>query len=112
MMIGYFDFVNRTRTVAKVDPRIYDAYAGEYSLGPASFSISRDGDKLMFTVPGFPKVEAYPDSETTFYFTVIEGQVTFVKNDKGEVTELVFETNGRHVQAKRIKKVASTPAPK
>jgi hypothetical protein len=112
MMIGYFDFVNKTRTVAKLDPRIYDAYAGDYSIGAASITISREGDKLMFTVPGFPRVEAYPESETIFYFTVIEGQVTFVKNDKGEVTDLVFESNGRHLQARRIKKVASTPAPK
>src|SRR6185503_2703361 len=95
MMIGYFDFVNKTRRLAKIDSRIYDAYVGDYSLGPATFTVSREGEKLLFNVPGLANIEAYPESETSFYFTVAEGQVTFVKNDKGEVTGLVLDFNGR-----------------
>ena len=109
MMIGYFDFVNKTRRMTKVDPRIYDAYVGDYSLGPATFTVSRDGDKLLFNVPGLANIEAYPESETSFYFTVAEGQVTFNKNDKGEVTGLVLDFNGRSLRANRVKKVASPP---
>ena len=112
MMIGYFDFVNKTRALARLDPRIYDSYAGEYSVGPATFTVSREGDKLLFTAPGAPKIEAYPESETTFYFTVIEGQVTFVKDERGEVTGLMLDFNGRTLRANRIKKVASTPTSK
>jgi hypothetical protein len=111
MMIGYFDFVNKARTVVKVDPRIYDAYAGEYSLGPATFTVSREGDKLLFTGSGLPKIEAYPETETTFYFTIVEGQVTFARDEKGVVTGLVLDFNGRSLRANRLKKVASTPTP-
>jgi len=108
MMIGYFDFVNKTRRLAKIDSRMYDAYVGDYSLGPATFTVSREGEKLLFNVPGLANIEAYPESETSFYFTVAEGQVTFVKNDKGEVTGLVLDFNGRSLRANRVKKVAST----
>ena len=109
MMIGYFDFVNKTHRLAKIDSRIYDFYVGDYSLGPATFTVSREGEKLLFNVPGLANIEAYPESETSFYFTVAEGQVTFIKNDKGEVTGLVLDFNGRSLRANRIKKVASNP---
>jgi hypothetical protein len=39
---------------------------------------------------------------------MVDAQVTFIKNEKGEVTELVFEMNGRSIKAKKVGKVAST----
>ena len=102
MMVGYFDFVNKTRKVVKVDPKLYDTYAGEYSVGPVSFTVTRDGDKLMFTVPGQSTVEAIPESETRFSFTVVDAEVTFVRKENGEVTELVFVVNGRTMRANRV----------
>jgi mono/diheme cytochrome c family protein len=109
MMVGYFDYVTnaRVRNVAKVDPKIYDAYAGEYAIGPATFTISREGDHLMFTAPGQPKIEAFPESETKFFFKIFDAQVTFVRDEKGAVTELLFEVNGRTLRAKKINKVAA-----
>ncbi len=109
MMVGYFDYVSaaRARKVAKIDFKTYDAYAGEYAIGPQFFTISRDGDRLMFSVPGQGTVEAFPESDTKFFFTVIDAQVTFVKNERGEVTELLFEVNGMKLRAKRVNKTAS-----
>jgi hypothetical protein len=103
MMIGYFDYVTsaKVRSAAKIDPSIYDAYAGEYAVGPATFTISREGDHLMFTAPGQPKVEAFPESETKFFFKIFDAQVTFLKDDKGGVTGLSFEINGRTIRATR-----------
>jgi hypothetical protein len=111
MMIGYFDFVAKGpgRAGIKLDPKLYDAYAGEYQVFPgATLLVTREGDKLMFTSQGQPKIEALPESETRFYFRMVDAQVTFIKNEKGEVTELVFEMNGRSIKAKKISKVAST----
>jgi mono/diheme cytochrome c family protein len=109
MMVGYFDYVTnaRPRNAAKIDLKIYDSYVGEYALGPASFTVSRDGDKLMFTAPGQPKIEAFPESETRFFFKIIDAQVTFLKDDKGAVTGLTFEINGRTLRATRVNRTAS-----
>ncbi|MFY9554882.1 MAG: DUF3471 domain-containing protein [Blastocatellia bacterium] len=109
MMVGYFDYVStaRARKVAKIDMKTYDAYAGDYAIGPQVFTITKEGDKLMFSVPGQGKVEAFPESETKFFFTVIDAQVTFMKNERGEVTELLFEVNGMKLRAKRVNKVAT-----
>jgi hypothetical protein len=109
MMVGYFDYVTnaRLRSAARIDLKIYDSYVGEYSLGPASFTVSRDGDKLMFTAPGQPKIEAFPESETKFFFKIIDAQVTFLKDDKGTVTGLTFEINGRTLRATKVNRTAS-----
>jgi hypothetical protein len=103
MMVGYFEYVTSipNRGSIRLDDKALDKLAGEYSVGPAEFKISRAGEKLLFTAPGFPSVEAYPESETKFYFKVIDGQVTFTKNDAGDVTGLVLEVNGRTVRAAR-----------
>jgi hypothetical protein len=111
MMIGYFDFVasGPRRVALKLDPKLYDAYAGDYQVFPgATIIVSREGDKLMFTSQGQPKIEALPETESRFYFRMVDAQVTFIKNEKGEVTELVFEMNGRSIKAKKVGKVAST----
>jgi len=109
MMVGYFDYVSApgARKVAKIDGRILDSYVGQYAIGPQMFTITREGDKLMFTVPGQGTVEAFPESETKFFFTVIDAQVTFNKSDQGEVTELLFEINGMKLKAKKVNKAAS-----
>ena len=114
MMVGYFDYVSaaRVRKIAKIDLKTYDAYAGDYALGPQVFTISRNGDKLMFSVTGMGTVEAFPESDTKFFFTVIDAQVTFMKNERGEVTELLFEVNGMKLRAKRVNKTASSAVDK
>ena len=109
MLVGYFDYVStaRLRKIAKIDLKIYDIYAGEYAIGPQVFTISREGDKLMFSVPGQGTVEAFPESDTKFFFTIIDAQVTFLKNEQGQVTELLFEVNGLKLRAKRVNKTAA-----
>jgi hypothetical protein len=110
MLVGFVDYLTdrpKERSMAKVDPAIYDSYAGEYVVGPGvSFTISREGDRLLFSAPGQPKIEAYPESETKFFFKIVDAQVTFVK-DKGETRELVFEMNGQAMRAKKVVKAAS-----
>ena len=96
------------RYAALIDLKTYDTYVGDYAFGPQLFTIVREGDKLMFSVPGQGKVEAFPESETKFFFTVIDAQVTFMKNEKGDVTELLFEVNGMKLRAKRVNKTASS----
>ena len=112
MMVGYFDYISaaRARKIAKIDLKAYDEYAGEYAFGPQVFTVSRSGDRLMFSVVGMGTVEAFPESETKFFFTVIDAQVTFLKNEQGAVTELLFEVNGRKLRAKRVNKTASSGA--
>lgn len=92
------------RVVVKVDPKIYDAYVGEYELGPGFvFTVTREGDRLMLQATGQGKTEIFPTSETTFFPRVVRADITFVKDDAGRVTHLVLNQNGRQTNAKKIK---------
>ena len=85
----------------RLDPRLSDAFVGHYEQAPgAAFpagvkaTIWREGDQLIWRSSGrnAPKgaIEMYPESETNF-FDKFEGVMTFVKNDKGEVTAVTFK---------------------
>jgi CubicO group peptidase (beta-lactamase class C family) len=92
------------RTVAKVDPKIYDAYVGEYELAPTfHLVITREGDRLMTQATGEPKIEVFPASETNFFLKVVKADITFVKNEQGQVTHLILNQGGQQQTAKKIK---------
>jgi CubicO group peptidase (beta-lactamase class C family) len=85
----------------KLDPKIYDAYAGQYVMTPdpklpgtVTMTIKRDGDALFRQVPGWFAQEIFPESETVFFNATEDEQLTFVKNSRGEVTGLIVEQTG------------------
>jgi D-alanyl-D-alanine carboxypeptidase len=92
------------RAVARVDPAVYDAYVGEYELGPGFvLTVSREGDRLMTQATGQAKVEIFPSSETDFFLKVVDAQITFVRGPGGTVDQLVLHQGGRDMPAKRKK---------
>ena len=87
--------VPKDRVAIKLEPKILDAYVGQYELTPeAIFTIRRDGENLRAQLTGQPSVPILPESETDFFYTVVDAQLTFVKDAKGKVTELVLPQNG------------------
>lgn len=92
------------RTEATVDPKIYESYAGDYELTPNFIlTITSEGGKLMAQASGQPKNELFPTSETEFFLKVVNAQITFVKNEQGQVTQLILHQNGRTMPAKKIR---------
>jgi CubicO group peptidase (beta-lactamase class C family) len=91
------------KTVAQVDPKIYDAYVGEYQLGPNFIlAVRREGDRLLTRATGQGDIEIFPESETKFFPKVMEASLTFVKDESGKVTHLILHQNGEH-KAMKIK---------
>jgi hypothetical protein len=87
--------VPKERIAVAVDPKIYDAYVGQYELGAGEvFTIRRDGDKLGAQLTGQPNFQVFPESETNFFYKVVDAQLTFVKEAGGKVTGLVLHQNG------------------
>jgi CubicO group peptidase (beta-lactamase class C family) len=93
----------RARKVAKIDPKVYDAYLGRYQLEPKVIAtMTREGDHLLIQLTDQPNVEMFPESETAFFLKVVDATIRFVKDDKGRVSEMVLLQGGREVKAKRI----------
>lgn len=96
--------VPKERVAAEVDPRIHDAYVGQYELAPDLIvTVTKENNRLFAQATGQPKFELYPESETKFFARVADIQVTFVKNEKGEVTQLIVHQEGKDSPARKIK---------
>jgi pimeloyl-ACP methyl ester carboxylesterase len=90
----------------KLDAKLLDAYVGEYEFQPDNgywlewkLTIRRQGDHLVQQITvkdeSDDAVEIYPESETNFYAEDDSPhELTFVKNDKGEVTAVIVRYPG------------------
>lgn len=93
----------RERVAIQLDPKIYDAYVGQYELAPnLVVAVTKEDDRLMIQLTGQPKVEVFPEAETKFFLRVVDAQITFVKDEKGQVTHLVLHQGGQDRQAKKV----------
>ena len=92
------------RKEVTLDPKLYDAYAGDYELAPNFvLTISNENGRLMGQATGQPKAELFPTSETEFFLKTVDAQVTFVKTGDGKISQLILHQNGRNMEAKKIK---------
>lgn len=86
----------------RVDPKLFDGYAGTYQLTPAiAIVITREGNHLFLQVTGQPKFEIFPEGDRDYFLKVVDAQVTFVADDQGRATELILHQGGRDLHAKR-----------
>jgi CubicO group peptidase (beta-lactamase class C family) len=81
----------------KVDPQIYDLYAGDYRLPDASIiTVRRQLDRLLTQRKGHITGELLPKSESTFFGRISGREVTFVRGPDGKVTELALSTTDKN----------------
>jgi CubicO group peptidase (beta-lactamase class C family)/uncharacterized protein YneR len=86
----------------KVDPKIFDGYLGTYQLAQGfSIRITRDDDHLFAQATNQPKVEIFPESDTDYFYKVVDAQITFVTDARGQATELILHQAGDH-HARRV----------
>jgi CubicO group peptidase (beta-lactamase class C family) len=86
-----------------VDPKLFDAYVGQYQLAPNFvLTVTRDGDKLFVQATGQPKFQIFPESALEFFFKVVDAQITFETDSTGRATSLVLHQNGRNMPGKRV----------
>ena len=88
----------------KLDAKLLNACIGEYEIAPdntfpgTKVTIRRSGDHLVWQAFGRSALQAasnlYPESETNFFLKNYGAQVTFIKNDKGEVMAIMHHKAG------------------
>lgn len=93
------------RVAAKVDPAVFDAYAGEYQITPSYVvKVKREGDKLMDLYPDDPGYsEDVPISDSIFFARGESGEVIYVKDASGKVSHFILRTPTGDLIAKKIK---------
>jgi CubicO group peptidase (beta-lactamase class C family) len=93
---GWADYQVRERETAQVDPKIYESYVGKYQIRGADFTLTTDNGHLFIQAPPFgpQKVELYPESETKYFVTTNAVTFSFVKDEEGQVVELLVHLPG------------------
>jgi CubicO group peptidase (beta-lactamase class C family) len=83
----------------------YNDYIGEYQLNPnVIFGITRKGNMLFFQQNDRDKLEILPESETEFFIREADIKVTFVRDSKKRVIQLILHLGDRDLPAQKISK--------
>ncbi|WP_271606306.1 serine hydrolase [Bradyrhizobium sp. CCBAU 11434] len=87
-----------------VDPKILDAYVGDYELRPGFIiSISKDNDHLVTRATGQPSFPMYAVSNTAFRLRVVPAEIVFDEVAAGGTAQnAVLHQNGANLALKRI----------
>ena len=48
-------------------------------------------------------MQLFPYTETEYFLDVMDLQITFVKDESGEVDELIVHQGDQHISAKKVK---------
>ena len=87
----------------KEDKHVYDTFIGAYEISPdLVVNIKRQQDHLWVQATGYPTIQMHRETETDFLLIEINGRITFVKNERGEVTHLTLRINGAELTASKI----------
>jgi CubicO group peptidase (beta-lactamase class C family) len=96
---GWPDFRPAVRAEIKVQRAVLARYVGTYELTPNfSITFTLDGDQLMTQATNQPMIPIYPESETKFFLKVVDAEVEFFSNDKGQVSYLLLHQNDHEMK--------------
>ncbi|MBU5427598.1 serine hydrolase [Tissierella pigra] len=120
--VGYYDTTTLVNTLTSIalggvhelpealteieikDADLYDKYIGEYELAPEVIcTITREGNRIFAQLTGQEKFEIFPCTEDDFFYKIVDAKITFVKDDGGNVTNLVLHQMGQEISAIKIK---------
>lgn len=85
-----------------VDTAILQTYVGKYIFpGGGVFEIRLENGKLSAQLSGNPRLPIFAESETSFFFKVVDAQVAFQKDESGKITGLIFRQGSIDQRATR-----------
>jgi len=80
----------------------YDAFVAQYELAPGFIlTLTKVQDRLLIQAPGYPAVPLVAESETSYSLEGVPARITFIRNERGEVTDLILIMSGRELLARR-----------
>ena len=89
-------------TPVPVDPSVLAAYAGSYRFDDFEVTIRVDGTRIYFEVSGSGEAELIAISEDRFYLADLYADITFHRNDRGEVDRMEAVVIGGTLEAMKI----------
>jgi DNA-binding transcriptional MerR regulator len=85
----------RPRTEVQIDPALYAEYAGYYQFEDGlPYTVTHRDGRLFTRLAQQREVEAFPESDHEFFLKIVSAQITFVRDPRGVVSNLVHHQNG------------------
>ena len=81
-------------------------YVGQYDFDKKHHVyITLENGQLQMEAPqgGLPRSPLFADDETNFYLKIINARIEFVKDDGGNVVQLISHYMGKHEVCKKVK---------
>ncbi len=110
---GYVTLEQMIERTVTLDPQMTDAYVGRYAPEPEALrehglpanltgTIRQVGDRLWSEIRDMQD-ELFAASETEFFTDHHYARITFVKDERGEVTHLLYRQGGMTLRANKVK---------
>ena len=108
--VGAYYVGTRDPTPIKIDPKLYDEYAGYYEFDSGyMITIQREGDRLVSHAPEQSGKQLFPETETRFFAKGERVRFTFHRDESGHVDYLIARWAGEDETAKRLKERPTVP---
>jgi len=85
-----------------VDPKTYKDFVGRYDYKSGIATLSVEDGHLFAQLTGQPKSEIFPKAANEFFWKVVDAQVVFQRNGKGEVIAAQHTQNGSTFKAPKL----------
>ncbi|MBD1865218.1 MULTISPECIES: serine hydrolase [Trichocoleus] len=93
----------KKRQAIPVDPNLFDAYVGCYELAPDFIlAVTKEHDRLYAQATGQSQVELFAETETQFFITEVDAQITFIRDPQGPVEHLILHQAGQEITAPKL----------
>lgn len=95
--------VPQAQNTIPVDPVILDSYVGNYKFNETvTITVTKEANRLFTQLTGQNIYKIHPVSETRFFVQGEDAQVSFVKNELNQVTQLILHQDGNDSVAEKI----------
>ena len=87
-----------------VAEHILETYVGEYQLAPNfSIIVTLEDGALFAQATDQSKFPIFAESETEFFYRVVDAQITFERDENGIVTSMVLHQAGRNMPGQKVR---------
>ena len=87
-----------------IQPKLFPEYIGKYNYSDvqAVMEITVEKDRIFATISGQPPMEILPMAKDQFFWKDVDAEVSFSRNEKGEITSALHSQNGMTIFAPKI----------
>lgn len=94
----------RERDEIAVAEHILETYVGEYQLAPSfSIIVTLEDGALFAQATGQSRFPIFAESETEFFYRVVDAQITFERDENGIVTGMVLYQAGQNFPGQKVR---------